>query len=232
MKVCLIKQPAGIGDVFYLQKFAKLIKSAGYEIVWPLQEQILWIADYISGINFVSINSEFIGKEVYDSNQFAIENDNFLYLSPDGFQIYGKRVMESKYLLINQDDSDWYDYFEFNRNVSKENELYYNVLGLTDDSEYVFLNKYANTNNVRFNGLDNIEFDLPVVELSIKEGFTLFDWCKVFENAQEIHTVHTSLNYVIDKLDIKAKKYFMYQGNHHPDVKYIPFSKKPKFIPN
>ena len=33
---------------------------------------------------------------------------------------------------------------------------------------------------------------------------TLFDWCKVIENASEIHTVETSLNYIIEKLDIKG----------------------------
>lgn len=110
--------------------------------------------------------------------------------------------------------------------------MYYNVLGLKDDSEYVFFNKYANTKNIKYGGLNDLSFDLPTIELEIKEGFTLFDWCKVFENATEIHTVHTSINYVIDKLDIKAKKYFMYQGNHHSDVQYIPFSKNPTFVPN
>lgn len=232
MKTCLIKQPAGIGDVFYLQKFAKIIQSAGYEIIWPLQEEILWIRDYIKDINFVSIDSRFLGKDLFNSGQFSLEGEGFLYLSPDGFQLPGRRIMESKYLLIGHDDSDWYEYFNFSRNIEKEEELYYNVLGLKDDSEYVFFNKYANTKNIRYDGLDDLTFNLPTIELEIKEGFTLFDWCKVFENATEIHTVHTSLNYVIDKLDIKSKKYYMYQGNHHSDVQYIPFSKNPTFIPN
>ena len=30
-KVCLIKQPIGIGDVFYLQKFAHIFKESGYD---------------------------------------------------------------------------------------------------------------------------------------------------------------------------------------------------------
>lgn len=34
-KVCLIKQPIGIGDVFYLQKFAHILKESGYEIIGP-----------------------------------------------------------------------------------------------------------------------------------------------------------------------------------------------------
>lgn len=232
-KICLIKQPAGIGDIFYLQKFAKLIISSGYKIIWPIEKKLLWIRDYIKEpmIEFISIESQFPNKEWFNSGRFSFQSENFLYLSPDGLQFPGKRIMESKYLLISQDDHDWYDYFQFERNIEKEEDLYYNVLGLKDDSEYVFLNKYANTKNIKYNGLDDLTFDLPTIELEIKEGFTLFDWCKVFENATEIHTVHTSLNYVIDKLDIKSKKYCMYQGNHHSDVQYIPFSKNPTFIP-
>jgi hypothetical protein len=36
-------------------------------------------------------------------------------------------------------------------------------------------------------------------------GFNIFDWCKVIENAKEIHTVETSLNYIIDKINPKGK---------------------------
>ena len=80
--------------------------------------------------------------------------------------------------------------------------------------------------------LDDLTFDSDIVKLQIIEGYTLFDWCKVFENAIEIHTVHTGINYILDKLELKAEKYYMYQGLHHSDVQYIPFSKNPKFIPN
>jgi hypothetical protein len=134
--------------------------------------------------------------------------------------------------MINESDHDWYKYFNFKRNIDKENDLYYNVLGLTDESQYVFLNNMASVDVKTSNVLDDLSFNYPTVNLQIIKNFTLFDWCKVFENAIEIHTVHTGINYVLDKLNLKAKKYYMYQGLHHSDVQYIPFSKKPKYIPN
>ena len=97
-KVCLIKQPIGIGDVFYLQKFAHILKESGYEIIWPLRDDILWIRDYVDGISFCPLSKNFIGKEYYYSGEFVIDKDNFLFLSPDGLQFPGKRIMESKYL--------------------------------------------------------------------------------------------------------------------------------------
>ena len=123
-------------------------------------------------------------------------------------------------------------FFNFKRNIDKENDLYYNVLGLTDESQYVFLNNMASVDVKTSNVLDDLSFNYPTVNLQFIKNFTLFDWCKVFENAIEIHTVHTGINYVLDKLNLKAKKYYMYQGLHHSDVQYIPFSKKPKYIPN
>jgi hypothetical protein len=178
------------------------------------------------------LSDNFPGKKYYYSGQVAVEKNNFLFLSPDGFQLPGKRIMESKYLLIGGTDEDWFDYFSFERNIDKENDLYYNVLGLTDDSDFIFINKMASVDPKKSDVLDSLVFDLPLIELKIIPGFTLFDWCKVFENAVEIHTVHTGINYILDKLNLKAKKYYMYQGLHHSDVQYIPFSKQPIFIPN
>jgi hypothetical protein len=232
MKVALIKQPIGLGDVFYLQKFAHLLKTNGYEVIWPLRDDVFWISDYVKGISFCKLSDNFPGKKYYYSGQVAVEKNNFLFLSPDGFQLPGKRIMESKYLLIGGTDEDWFDYFSFERNIDKENDLYYNVLGLTDDSDFIFINKMASVDPKKSDVLDSLVFDLPLIELKIIPGFTLFDWCKVFENAVEIHTVHTGINYILDKLNLKAKKYYMYQGLHHSDVQYIPFSKQPIFIPN
>lgn len=232
IKTALIKQPIGLGDVFYLQKFAYIIKAMGYQIVWPLRDDIMWLKDYMNEINFCPLSSDFIKKDIYYQDHFFFEEENFLFLSPDGFRSPGKRIMESKYALINSSDCDWFDYFHFSRNTKKENELYYNVLNLNDSSSYVFLNKMASIDVKYCDVLDNFISDLNIIELQMIEGFTLFDWCKVIEKAQEIHTVHTSINYVIDKLSINAVVYNMYQGLHSPEVEFIPFKKNPKFIPN
>lgn len=234
-KICLIHHWAGIGDILYLQAIAKKYISMGYEIIWPLRDDILWLGDYIKGITFCSRSDNFPGKEYYGQDSVII-TPNFVYLGimrPHLWGIGDDRIMSSKYHVMNMNCLDWRDGLTFDRNLDKENDLYYNVLGLKDDSEFVFMNNlYNEARYCNINPLSAKDYDLPVVELQYIDGFTLLDWCKVLENATEIHTVHTAVNYVIDKLDIKCKKYFMYQGNHHSDVKYIPFSKNPTFVPN
>ena len=109
--------------------------------------------------------------------------------------------------MLGIDFSDWKDYFQFERNLEKENDLYYNVLGLKDDSEFVFINNLYNTDIKDCEILSPENCDLPVVELKIIDGFTLFDWCKVLEKAKSVFTINTSINYLIDVLDTSYEKY-------------------------
>ena len=242
MKICLICQHAGVGDVFFLQYVARKYLSMGYKVIWPLKENILWIKNYITDIDFCSQDDNFPGKEYYGQDMIII-SPQFVYLGLMNTHLWGNdygvpeedtcMVMQSKYLLQHLDWNNWQEGFQFNRNIDKENDLYYNVLGLKDNSKYVFVNKYANTENRKNNNLVFPKFDLSVINLEILDGFSLFDWCKVIENAQEIHTVHTSVPYLIDKLNIRAEKYHMYQGIHYDNVKHIPFLKNtPVYIPN
>lgn len=213
----------------------------GYTVIWPLREKILWIKDYIPDIEFCSVDDDFPGKEYYGQD-LIIVSPQFVYLGLMNTHLWGNNyevrdedtcmVMNSKYLLMHMDWNNWSDGFKFKRNSDKENDLYYNVLGLKDNSDYVFVNRYANTDNRRNDNLNFPKFDIPTIELQILDGFSLFDWCKVIENAKEIHTAHTSINYLIEKLNIKAEKYLMYQGIHYANVQHIPFAKNPKFIPN
>ena len=51
-----------------------------------------------------------------------------------------------------------------------------------------------------------IESKLRIVEVEMMEGYSMFDWSKVIENASEIYCVDTSLFYLIDMLELKATK--------------------------
>ena len=85
----------------------------------------------------------------------------------------------------------------------------------------------------RTTALDHLSFwPKPVVNLKVIDGYTVFDWCKVFINAVEIHTVHTGICYILDRLPLQCINYYMYQGLQDPNVQYIPFKKKPIWVPN
>ena len=179
MKPCLIKQPAGIGDIFFCQKIARVMMQNRYQVIWPLRPDIHWIKDYIKDIYFPTTEDDFLGKDIYERGAGAVieENGAFISTATADMTHNDGKIMSSKYSMLGLDHSDWKEYFKFERNFDKEDDLYYNVLGLKDDSEFVFINNLYNTDIRDSELLSPENYDLPVVELKILEGFTLCDWC-------------------------------------------------------
>jgi hypothetical protein len=131
--------------------------------------------------------------------------------------------MSSKYHVTNIDWKNWREGFKFNRNIDKENDLYYSVLGLKDDSEFVFVNNLYNTDIRNCNLLNSNQFNIPTIELQILDGFTLFDWCKVLEKAKKIYTINTSINYIIDVIETSYDEYVIYahDQNNKKEIDYL-----------
>jgi len=104
----------------------------------------------------------------------------------------------------------WEAHFSFTRDPENEAALYYDVLGLEDDSDYILVNKKYGSPP----GWKEVEIvpqsDQQVVEMGFYPHFTLFDWCKVLEKAAEIYTVDTAINYILEKLNVKDTKLHLY----------------------
>ena len=64
---------------------------------------------------------------------------------------------------------------------------------------------------------------MPVVELKIVDGFTLFDWCKVLEKAKKIYTINTAINYLIEVIDTSYDEYVIYahDENNKTEIDYL-----------
>ena len=96
----LFWQPAGIGDIFFLQKAARHFISLGYEVIWPVIPDFLYIKDYIKGINFVNENEDFPHKEFYKTST-AINTEEFVYIPFDiSHHRFGVPPMKGKYMLM------------------------------------------------------------------------------------------------------------------------------------
>lgn len=200
-----------------------------YQIVWPLRKDIAWIRDYIKDIYFPSVEDTFPGKDIFDMGAGCVIEENGAFISTATADITHNdgKIMSSKYSMLGLDYSDWQDYFKFERNLDKEDELYYNVLGLKDDSEFVFINNLYNTDIRDSNLLSKEQFQMPVVELKILDGFTLFDWCKVLERAKKIYTINTSINYIIEVLDTTYDEYVIYAHDEKNKSEIDYLFKKP-----
>lgn len=198
-KICVIDQPAGIGDIFFTQKIAKKYVDLGYKIVWPVINEFKFLNDYMgtSEIEYcVNCGNEYDLKIILDKSEQIFPN---------------KKIMTAKYFRYDIDFTDWIDYFSFERNYEKENMLFKK---LTFEEPFVLINKkFGSPPNFAIkNGVEKtiINKNLRIVEMDFVEHFTLFDWCTILEKAEEIHSVDTSINYLIEKLELGNEKIFMY----------------------
>jgi hypothetical protein len=216
-KTCLIKQSAGIGDILFCKKIGIIYNALGFKVYWPIAKALESIIPYIetSLIEYIPEDQPFPSSDLYNRprslNQPEIKTD-FTYL-PLQFSTDYKDglIMETKYKLADVDHSDWVAYMGIKRNKEKENTLYHDILGLEENQDYVLVNwTYGSyPNQVRRPFPINTE-NKKIIEITDKEGFSVFDWCKVIENAEIIHMMDTCFSLIAETLTLKAKKLFLY----------------------
>jgi len=217
MKLCLIRQNSGLGYIIFSQGISNYYSNLGYKVIWPIIRELVNEVKYLkSSAEFYNDENDFPMKqwflEKFNRNKI-VEDSNAMYLPiSESSLIVGGKTMQSKYAMCGLDYNIWKDNFIINRNVKKENELYYDVLGLKDGEPYCVKNETWCTRPNYTKNLSTFDNYYPcskIVKMSILSGFSLFDWCKVFENMESIVTVDTSIMYVFEKLNLKNKINFL-----------------------
>lgn len=188
----IVLQPHGLGDVIFSQT---LVRSLGnYEITWPVLPQ--FVADCkraYPDINFIPSHDSPVDLElkrdmiVQGYRVIPIRWSNLLH------RVHYNRVMRAKYDMYKQNFTQWKHKAMWVRDTKKENDLF-ELLGLGKEP-YTVVNEY-------FGSSFQYKVDTGVTGVQMRniEGYSLFDWAKVLEGATEIHTVSTSILYILDIL--------------------------------
>lgn len=222
MKVALIRQPAGLGDILWLQPIVDHISSRGFEVVYPV------IDHYYESVtkNIKTNNSIFIRQSeltgdllnVYMQTK-EIQTDNFEYYpfdcitdpTTDSFrpEFSGIPVMKIKteyYKSLNSsydDTVDWRTSVKIIRDLDRERKYEFEV-GLEEGDDFVWVNRaFGTPPGVIYRDVDIQDKSIKVIENdSILKN--VFDACGVLEKAKEIHTVDTCFSYIVELLNTKA----------------------------
>lgn len=179
-------------------------------VVWPVIKEYEYIKDYIkNGITFINENDDFEYKQIYLTENRIKDDENLLFIPLHGDYRHPNmdgKIYQNKYKCVGLSYSDWVDFFTFERNKEKEDHLFYNILKLKDGENYNLINRmYGSPPN---SIIANFDFpkDIKYVELDYHNGITVFDWCKVLENADNIYTVDTCYILLAEKLNLKCEK--------------------------
>ena len=115
-KICLIKQPKGIGDIVYCQKIGYMLKEMGYKIIWPVREPYSWVKDYLKDFEFPTVTEDFPFKEMYEKvigiNSFEDKETGTIVLPlVNAVPKEPLKIMMAKYDMINAGWENWAEYF-------------------------------------------------------------------------------------------------------------------------
>jgi hypothetical protein len=199
MKI-IIKQPFGIGDVLFL---SPIIKQLDFEhAVWPIVDHYFWVNNYIKIDNLqFTKQSEFNKNNYLDYNEVPFQHAHDLIPQ-------AQDCMEAKYKLFEADPELWRT-LSFDRNKEKENELK-QYLNIKPEDKFIFINNNFAGPEYNYKVDIKLDTDLKIIYQEYIDGFTLLDWSGVLEQAKEIHTVSTSLFFVIEALNLENTLLHLY----------------------
>lgn len=103
---------------------------------------------------------------------------------------------------------DWASYLKYRRYPERENALK-EKLGIDDGEPYILANKFYSSHKVHHGVELNLpkDYDGKIIWMDSQLSEKVFDWCWVFENAEQIHTVDTCIICITETLNAKANKF-------------------------
>lgn len=191
----------GIGDVIFEQTVVR--KLAGdNEIVWPVEPQFLdGLTRAYPDIKFVDKNTfplNYDRRDEYESHDMRILP---LRWADVILKVPYTECMKAKYMLYDMDWQNWRVHAMWKRDGQKEYDL--RIL-LKLPPKYNLINRTFGSQS-QLKAATKVDNGLPNIDMRTIEGFSLFDWAYVMENATEIHTVSTSIIYLLEMLNLKAE---------------------------
>lgn len=234
MKKILILQPGGLGDIIFVMAIAQQYVKDGYVVDFPLYNTHLEnpsLQKYFPEVNLISMDNFTLTKfEHYNQKKYALaidlyEDDTYLTIPVGGSPLRSKQAtqhMKNKYDFLNLKLDLWRD-IKIKRDFSSEKKLM-KKLGIESGSEYNLINE---NHHHRFN-----KINIPVnpnennIYMSKMDGFSLFDWIGVMVNAKSIHTVGSSIVFLLELYDM-SNDIHIYRRADKPHSTYDYLLKKP-----
>lgn len=217
----IINQFFGIGDVIFCQNIAKRFMDMGHSITWPVLPHFLeGLQRAYPKITFVDMNSlrmDYERQDEHDWNGYRVVPLRFSDSLTGGTY---DQCMASKYQLFGWNYSDWKDGAMWYIDNDRCEDLYFS-LGLEIGEQYNLINCVYQSD---FKGNKPIHVNNGFVNVNMREieGFSLFDWAFVLMNAENIHTVSTSLFYLLELLPLSGRVH-LYPRPNDPKFKHIDY---------
>ncbi len=229
----VVNQWFGYGDCIYIQTLVRKIAD-GRPIIWPVMSHFIdGLSRGYPDIQWVDYKTFPINLDSKEQYEINIPKYGLCTVLPIRFADYLLKVpydecMAAKFKMYGIDYNTWIEDAMWERDYKKEEELqnmfppYYKYRLIND----IFGSESKHSVSIS----DNLE--MGNIRMNTVPGFSLFDWAKIIENANEIHVVNSSIIYLLEQLELKAPEVHLYQrsipGQTFSNISYL--LKKHKYI--
>ena len=230
MKKTYLCPHMGLGDAIILNALIREhCKNNDFIVLLCLDvyyESIRWMFRDIKNLSYEKIP---VKNAEYEIKKFILSNnlDNTIirlgYTDIEPFCNNGIPFYDSFYLAYNYDINFRFDNFYCERNFEYEDYVY-NTLNPKNE-KYIFVIDDSNHHLGKFKISDNnIPSDYKVIRYDKKlnlndEKFLMFNYYKILENAEQIHTIETAFFEFIRSIKINKSKVYVhsYLRNYIPN---------------
>lgn len=194
----IFNQPQGLGDIIFCMRIAyNLLDNGHEEVLWPINPIYENIQKHFPRIKFIPIKELNVNFDRPDFYDIKFRGKDYTVIpmlySNDICETAYYDCMRSKYLLSGMDMETWRG-IEWIPDFEACKKIF-----LMHESDKPLINRYFTTGS-------KYKSDIKVKgnEMTTLPGYTMFDWAGMIMSATEIHTVGTSLNYLIELLRPKC----------------------------
>lgn len=215
-KTAIILQYFGIGDIIFSIPIAEKLQKDGYRVLWPVKVEFLpglrKAYPHIHFEDWKQVKVDYNCKEDKEKNGVRLVPLRWTY---ETMKVEFRHCMRSKYDFMGMDWNEW-NRTMFKRDEATENRLM-KAMGIEKGDRYILINENFRTDNSGRHRILVPANGFKVVRMGVYHGYSLFDWAALIENAETIHSVSTSIIYLMELLPLKAKEVHIYV--RHPDEK-------------
>lgn len=214
-------QKFGKGDIIFCQTIANDWIAEGHTVVWETQtEWVEGLSRAYPKVKFVpdgTLPIDFNLRHEHDCEGYRVVP---LRWSVEIMKAPYADCMKTKYSMFNQHYMRWKEGAMWQRTVEREKALF-DKLGLNIGETYVVVNETYQSDLKGHKAIHH-NAGCRTIKMRTIEGFSLFDWALVLERAKEIHTVSTSLFYLLEMLDLRQPIH-LYPRNTDPRFDHIKY---------
>ena len=204
----------GLGDHFlcnaivriYAEKYSKVYLFCKPKYL----ENVSFLYRDLNNIKMIPGEMNFV-----DSFMKFSPNNNYLIIghTKDYFDKLNNGIYESFdkgfYEIVNIPFEEKWKKFYLQRDLESEKNVFYNVLNLKDEEEFLFVHDEPEKNrNFR---KEYIEKGVKIINANFYKNIKIYDFLYTIEKAEEVHVMNSSFSCLIDTMQLKTNKLFLHE---------------------